>query len=76
MPYYTAFQKLVIEKLQRVQNLSARLITGSYKYDHITPLAICKTLLNCTLQTNSKKFQWQTNFVYPESENTLWGEVF
>ena len=27
-------------------------------------------------QTNSKKFPWQTNFVYPESENTLWWEVF
>ena len=25
---------------------------------------------------NSKKFQWQTNFVYPESEHTLWWEVF
>ena len=27
-------------------------------------------------QTNSKKFQWQINFVYPESENTLWLDVF
>ena len=25
-------------KLQRVQNFSARLITGSYKYDHLTPV--------------------------------------
>ena len=30
--------KFLIEKLQRVQNFSARLITGSYKYDHITPV--------------------------------------
>ena len=30
--------KFLIEKLQRVQNFSAWLITGSYKYDHITPV--------------------------------------
>ena len=30
--------KFVIESLQRAQNLSAWLITGSFKYDHITPL--------------------------------------
>ena len=30
--------KFLIEKLQRVQNFSARLITGSYKHDHITPV--------------------------------------
>ena len=30
--------KFLIKKLQRVQNFSARLITGSYKYDHITPV--------------------------------------
>ena len=27
-----------VEKQQRVQNFSARLITGPYKYDHITPV--------------------------------------
>ena len=30
--------KFLIEKLQRVQNFTARLIIGSYKYDHITPV--------------------------------------
>ena len=30
--------QFLIEKLQRMQNFSARLITGSYKYDHIAPV--------------------------------------
>ena len=30
--------KFLIEKLQRVQNFSAQLFSGSYKYDHITPV--------------------------------------
>ena len=30
--------KFLIEKLQRVQNFSAQLFYGSYKYDHITPV--------------------------------------
>ena len=30
--------KYVIKKLQSVQNAAARLITGSRKYDHITPI--------------------------------------
>ena len=30
--------KFLIEKLQHVQNFSAQLFSGSYKYDHITPV--------------------------------------
>ena len=99
--------KFLIENLQRVQNLSAWLITVSYKYDHFTPVLkslhwrpveqrirymiavlgfkyICiwvrpwPSVKLCWIvhsQTNSKKFQWQINFVYPESENTLWWKV-
>ena len=95
--------KFLIEKLQRVQKFSARLITGSYKYDHITsvlslywlpveqrirfkiavlsfkfiysPWLSAKPCWIVHSQTNSKHFQWQTNFVYTESENTLWWEV-
>ena len=28
-----------LQKLQRVQNAAARIITGTRKYDHITPVA-------------------------------------
>jgi hypothetical protein len=30
--------KFLIDRLQNVQNCAARLVTGSKKYDHITPL--------------------------------------
>ena len=30
--------KFLMEKLQRVQNFSAQQFSGSYKYDHITPV--------------------------------------
>ena len=33
------------EKLQRVQNIAARLITGSSRRDHITP--VLKNLITC-----------------------------
>ena len=37
MPYY-GLPKFLLEKLRRVQNFSARGNTGSYKYDHTTPV--------------------------------------
>ena len=35
--YFRAFSNIRISKLQRVQNVAARLITNTRKYDHISP---------------------------------------
>ena len=35
---YYGLPQYLIDKLQYVQNSAARLICGSYKYDHITPI--------------------------------------
>ena len=97
--------KFLTEKLQRVQNFSARLITGPFKYDHITP--VLKSLhwlpveqrirhkiavlgFKCVYGSAPGYLQnlvelytprrtlgiSSDNFFYPESENTLWWEVF
>ncbi len=35
---YYGTQRILLDRLQMVQNSAARLLTGTRKYDHITPL--------------------------------------
>ena len=51
----------LIDKLQRVQNFAARLITGSYKYDHITPVLKSLHWLSIEQRIKCKSQFWAIN---------------
>ncbi len=53
--------KFLIDRLQNVQNCAARLVTGSKKYDHITPLMKQLHWLPISQRTSIRLFSLHIN---------------
>ena len=58
---WSSTTKKNIEKLQKVQNFAARIITGTQKYEHITPCSNTQTTELATCPRHVKILCWRSN---------------